>query len=880
MTESSGIVSRREGNRASTESIRTIALLACFALSGSAGLIYQTAWLREFTIIYGSDVYATGALLAAFVGGLGGGGALASRYLQSRPTVSFRVYAVLEGVIAVTAYLSHRMVPINEWLMVEAIGFMPMGFGALAVKGLVVAAFILPPTLAMGATFPIFVRAFTVSMDRAGSRLATAYSLNTLGAAGGTLAAAFLLIPAFGVHATLGIAAGFNVVAGLVALAVAPGWQRAAGAGPGEGTVAAPADRTGVWPGVVYFLMGFAALGAEVMWTRILVHHIGSSVYAFAVMLAMVLIGIGLGSLWVAHWADRLGPRAWFACLLGLGISLVGHLFLVRELPELVFAFRELAQPATFGGNLAMTALTGIVPLLLPTLLMGISFPLGIRILSETPNGLARRTGHLYAANSAGAVVGAVLTSTWLLGWLGVNGSAAVFASLYLIAAGLVAVYLLAGRLQAWGLPGAVAALPALLLAVLPSEPVLARVGDHRTEDQELVAFFEGNTSSISVRRLPSGHDVLEVNRINVAGTTPQLIATQKLQAHVPLLMHRNPKSVLHIGFGSGGTAYATSRHPVERIDVVEISPDVVRMADAFFPHINRGVVDDPRVRFLWADGRNYLLTADRRYDVILSDSIHPAHSAGNGSLYTVEYFRHAASRLEPGGIFSVWLPMYGLTPDNFQQILKAIAVAFEHVTVWYGHDTVNRWVLVTGSRDPDFALPGPAVMDARFEHPAVREDLAEIDYLHPLDLLDNLILGDRAIRRLLADVEAHHDDLPRAEYESGRKGAVRQNWLETFDWMIRNRESFRDYLADPGDWPAEQVAGHALAAASMLQAHAAYLKCDSEKALKLSAEALLQQPGYRKALEFIEEGRGPKGQPVRPGWCIPPALSEPADEG
>jgi spermidine synthase len=844
------------------------ALVACFTLSGCAGLIYQTAWLREFTIIYGSDVYATGALLAAFLGGLGGGGALASRYLQSRRFVSFRAYAVLELVIAATAYLTHRMVPINEWLMVELIGFIPMGYVALLVKVLVVLVFILPPTLAMGATFPIFVRAWAVSMDRAGSRLATAYSLNTLGAVGGTLAAAFVLIPSVGLRWTIGTAALINLFAALLALAVTFGSQRRANEQEVPETKETTGDRTGVWPVFVYFLMGVAAIGAEVLWTRVLLHHIGTSVYAFAVMLAVVLTGIGTGSLLVAHWADRLGPRAWFACLSGLGVALVAHLFAIRELPQLVFAFREFAQPNTFTGHLLMTTLTGVVPLVVPTLLMGVSFPLGIRILSETPQGLARRTGQLYAANSAGAVVGAVLTSTALLGHLGVNGSAALFAGLYLVAAGFVAARLLSPPLRVWALVGVAALSPALLL-LLPREPVLAHVGEHRTTDDKLIVFLEGTTTTVSVRQLANGHNVLEINLINVAGTTPQLISTQKLQAHLPLMMHPDPRSVLHIGFGSGGTAYAVSRHPVEKIDIVEITPDVVGMADRHFSHINRGVVDDPRVHFLWGDGRNYLLTATERYDVILSDSIHPAHSAGNGNLYTVEYFRHAASRLEPDGIFSVWLPMYGLTPDNFQQILKALSDAFAHVSVWYAHDTINRWVLVTGSRSPDFALPGSSIMDARFEIPQVREDLAEIGYTHALDLLDNLILGDRAIRRALAGVEPHHDDMPRAEYESSRKGAVRQNWLDSFDWLLQHRESFGDYLADPGEWSAERVMGHGLASASVVRAHRAYVNCEGETALELSAEALEQLPGYDKALTFMKKRRGPKGGRTRPEWCV-----------
>ena len=175
--------------------------------------------------------------------------------------------------------------------------------------------------------------------------------------------------------------------------------------------------------------------------------------------------------------------------------------------------------------------------------------------------------------------------------------------------------------------------------------------------------------------------------------------------------------------------------------------------------------------------------------------------------------------------------------------------------------------VPLTSTGEVADALPGSSTMDARFEVPEVREDLAEIGYTHALDLLDNLILGDRAIRRALADVEAHHDDRPRVEYESSRRGGVRQNWLDSFDWLLEHRESFGDYLADHGEWSAERVTGHALASASMMRAHRAYVNCD-ESALERSAEALEQRPGYHKALVFIQARRGPKGERIRPGWC------------
>ena len=316
---------------------------------------------------------------------------------------------------------------------------------------------------------------------------------------------------------------------------------------------------------------------------------------------------------------------------------------------------------------------------------------------------------------------------------------------------------------------------------------------------------------------------------------------------------------MLHIGYGSGGTTYAVSRHPVEQIDVVEISPDVVRVANQFFPEINRGAFSDPRVSFFWGDGRNYLLSTQRRYDVILSDSIHPS-TAGNGNLYTLEYFRHAARRLEPGGIFSTWLPMYRLTPENFQQILKALADAFEHITIWYAHNTVNRWVVVTGSSDPDFELPGSSI-DARFARPEVRSDLAELGYDHPLDLFDNLILGNRGARALLEDVEPHRDDQPRVEYESVVNSWDvwrNQTWRFNMTWLVGGRESFRDYLSGTGGWPARLVNDYAVASDLVVQGQLAYLSCRTRQALRLFRRAVRRLPQHEEPWDFEALGETP----------------------
>jgi spermidine synthase len=265
---------------------------------------------------------------------------------------------------------------------------------------------------------------------------------------------------------------------------------------------------------------------------------------------------------------------------------------------------------------------------------------------------------------------------------------------------------------------------------------------------------------------------------------------------------------VVHIGFGSGGTAWATSRHPVADLLVVEISPAVLAAADRYFADINHGVLRDPRVRVEINDGRNFLLASRERFDAVLSDSIHPRY-AGNGSLYSREYFALVRQRLRPGGVASMWLPMYSLTPRNYAMILAAFRSAFPHLQVWYEPAAPNSFTVVTGSVDRP-AWNGDALR-AAFAHPPVRDELAALGVQRPADLLPLLLATEQELASWLDDVAAHSDDLPAVEYESGALLHRNLPWLSTFTRLLALRPE-----EPPAAWlqglPAEERAAAAVA--------------------------------------------------------------------
>jgi spermidine synthase len=761
----------------------------------------QVVWLRYLSLIFGNTTWAAATLLAVFMGGLGAGALLGGR-LTTRIRRPLRAYALCEVGVALLAIASPRLLTLIDAAYVvvyRGLGNQPWLFAGGRV--LLAAAFLLPPTLLMGATLPLVLAGAGGGTARAGRATALIYGCNTLGAVIGTAGAAFATIPTLGLRATLTLAAAGNLAAALLALPLA---SPASDAEPPTANPSrAAGDRRG-WLLALAFGMGATSLAYEVLWTRILVFYLGSSVYAYSLMLLLVLIGIAAGSLIVAPWADRVGSLLPALAVVELALAIWAPLQvpLFARLNEMLAASAQLLRPQGFGG-VAVAQLVAALPVLLPpTLLMGISFPLVVRALHREPERLGSDVGSVYGWNTLGAVAGSLLTGFALIPALGTQRSLLAVAAVNALLAVALSRRSDAPSVLRWC---AVATPPALLAAalVLPRDRVILAAGMFRGEgNHDLVYFRENAQAAVTIRRLPSRRGPflsLELNGVNVAGTSPDLYAVQKLQGHLPLLISPHARSVVHIGFGSGGTAWAVSRHPVADVLVVEISPAVLAASDRYFRPINHGVLDDPRVRVEINDGRNFLLASPERFDAVLSDSIHPRY-AGNGSLYSLEYFRLLERRLEPGGVASMWLPMYSLTPRNFAMIVAAFARVFPHVQVWYEPSALNAFTVVTGSRAPSWRSEG---LTTAFADPRIAGELADIGISRPADLLPLLVATERELAPWLATVPPHDDDLPAVEYESGALLHRDLPWLGTFGKLLSLRPQ-----EPPPEWLAGLPAG------------------------------------------------------------------------
>lgn len=795
--------------------LRAATLGALFALSGCASLMDQVVWLRLLGLSFGNTTYAAATLLAVFMGGLALGTLVFGRWAD-RLRRPLTVFAAVEIGVALIALASPHLLGMIDAAYVQVyrvLGAHPALFAAG--RAVLAAAVLLPPTALMGGTLPLMLRAVG-GADRRWRSTALFYAVNTLGATAGVALAGMVTIRLVGLEATLVLAAGLDLVAGLGAAVLSrPRPPAAAGADRRPPPYAVPAAEPAGGRGpllALFFAMGAASLGYEVLWTRALVFYLGSSVYAFSLMLLIVLLGIGAGSLAAAPWADRVrSPRAALAWLEALvAVWAVVEIALFERLNAVLVAVAGLLRPGSFAG-ISAVEVVAVLPILgPPTLAMGASFPLAVRLASRGAARYGGDVGAVYSANTAGAVAGSLGAGFVLIPWLGTQNALLALGALN----GAVAAALALGRPAGWrrgaalpagGAPGRRApalralrwgwlALPLAVAAAagrFPDDAVVLSAGMFRSDQPgDLLFFDEDASATVTIRRLPSPtgpYLSLELNGVNVAGTSADNYQVQKLQGHLPMLLagHRDGARVLHIGLGSGATAHAVSLHPVGAIEVVEISPAVPRAAAAWFGDINHGVLGDPRLALEINDGRNFLLATPRRFDAILSDSIHPRY-AGNGTLYALEYFRLVRRRLAPGGTVSMWLPMYSLTPLNYGMILRAFSEVFPETAVWYEPSALNSFTVVTGRAGPP-AWPMDSLR-AGFADPAVAAELAGLGLAEPADLIGCYLVGGEALRRWLEPLPPHTDDLPAVEYESGSLIDRDWTWLANFDRLLARR--------------------------------------------------------------------------------------------
>ncbi|MHC4401470.1 MAG: fused MFS/spermidine synthase, partial [Planctomycetota bacterium] len=613
-------------------------LLVLFVASGCSALIYEILWFQLLELVIGSSAVSLGVLLGTFMGGMCLGSIALPRVISTRRH-PLRVYALLElgiGAIGIALWLG---MPYVGRLYTAYVGH---GLAGILMRGAVCAVCLLPPTVLMGATLPAIAR-WVETTPRGVSRLGFFYGANIAGAVFGCLLAGFYLLRVHDIAPDTYVAAAINgavALAGLLLAAFASYRPAAAGAsGP-------PADRAaGAWPAyVVIALSGTCALGAEVIWTRQLSLMLGASVYTFSIILAVFLVGLGIGSSAGAFLSrGQVNPRAalgWCQLLVAAAVAWAAY-SLAKSLPYWPVD-PSLARSAWLTFQLDVTRCVWAV--LPAACLWGASFPLALAAAASRGQDPGRLVGGVYAANTVGAIVGALGFSVLVIGWLGTRAAQQVLIAFSSVAALLVFVTLFWGARRAphpgsgnkplVGVKGSLgsAALTVLVAGLIWTVPEAPRgligYGRYLPTCADLPRFLyvgEGMNASIAVSEFDYGARNLHVSGKVVASSEPQDMRLQRMLGHFPALVHPRPRSVLVVGCGAGATAGSFVLHPeVERIVICEIEPLILPAAAKYFGSENHYVLDDSRVEVVHDDARHYVVTTSERFDVITSDPIHP----------------------------------------------------------------------------------------------------------------------------------------------------------------------------------------------------------------------------------------------------------------
>jgi spermidine synthase len=749
-------------------------ILLMFVASGCAALIYEVVWFQLLQLVIGSSAISLAVLLGTFMGGLCAGSLLTPRYLDARHH-PLRVYAFIEFGIGVIALLVLFGLPLVNLIYTSWAG---SGVAGVLFRAVVAGICLLPPTFLMGATLPVLSRSVETSPEGV-SWLGYFYAGNTLGAVLGSVVAGFYLLRVFDVSTATYVGVGLNLAVGAVALALV---RRVPNRAADHAPAVPPrlsADARAVY--ITIGLSGFTALGAEVVWTRMLSLLFGGSTYTFSLILAAFLAGIALGSgLGSAVARSVRQPRvalAWTQGLLVLATAWAA-LMLTDSLPYWPID-PSIAHTPWFNFQLDFArCLWTVLP---ATLLWGATFPLALASVAGGGQDPARLVGGLYGANTIGAIAGSLVTGLVLVPWIGSQHTTQVMVIASAVAALLVLMPTVGvpderrARLR-FGVGAVVLGASAALVIVFAIRPVsglLVAYGRYSAVRQNGADIFyvgEGMSSSVAVSRLADGtlnyHNAGKVQ----ASSEAQDMRLQRMLGHLTTLIPKHPKSVMVIGCGAGVTAGAVAVDPaVEQVTIVEIEPLVPRTVSTHFAKHNFDVVRQPKVRVQIDDARHFTLTSREKFDAVTSDPLDP-WVKGAAMLYTKEFFESVRAHLNPGGVVTLFVQLYWSNPEAVKSELASFFDVFPNGIVM--GNTYNGGgydlVLVGQVEKPQIDI---AAIDARLHRPEYQTlalSLSQIGLGSAMELMANYAGSARDLKPYLADAEINRDRNLRLQYLAG----------------------------------------------------------------------------------------------------------------
>jgi spermidine synthase len=770
------------------------ATVGLFVASGAAGLVDQVCFSKYLSYAVGSTAYAVSAVLAAFMTGLALGAHLGGKW-AARVKRPLFVYGVLELVVALAVVVTPLEFDALTSLYASLAREAPDSVALLsALRWFAALAIVIVPTTAMGATLPILTRALPAATRE--PKLGALYAANTSGGAVGALLAAYVVLPALGLSGTLFAAAALSGLVGAAALALG----RAVGAADELPAAAAPTVATDAWvepstaaAGVLVglaFLSGFLAFAAEVVFSHLLALLIGNSAYAFGLILAVFLTCLFAGAAMAARARERFGEGALALGLAATGLALAVTLSAWDRLPLL---FAGLGKEVTsFGGREAVRALAAFGILCVPTTIMGLTFPLLLQRVARSGEA-SRWVGRLTAVNTVGAVVGSLGTGYVLLPLLGSQRALVAIAFLFALGSlGAAALTAASSRkavlILALGAGGVALLTPRWNLTRLTGG---SNVYFEKWVEPDAIPFLTEDIHG-GVTSVTRVKDVLTLyTNGKFQGNNGWEMSAQRFFAHYPSLFVPHFDRALVIGLGTGTTLGTLAAYPWKKIDVAEISPAIVDAARRYFQACNHGSIDDPRVSMHHADGRNFVLVSDARYDLI-GIELSSIWFAGAGSLYSREFYRLIRDRLTPTGVFQQWVQLHHVTRRDFATVVGTLRGEFKHVALFYGG---GQGILVASEERLRASSTRLQMLEARPGFTSILPDERRL-----AELTRDILVMDDGLDAFL-DETAATEGIPRAalvstdrslylEYATPRGNVL--PW-HTRDALVRDLARFRD---------------------------------------------------------------------------------------
>lgn len=763
--------------------------------SGMAALIYEVLWTRQLTLVVGVDVLAVTTAVSGFFAGLAGGSWLFGRTADRMSPI--RLYVALElavGLLGIgaTLALSH-----SEFLFAEIES--RIGILAWLLPFLLVAL----PAFFMGGTLPTLVRACLPQKENVPSLGGTLYAANTAGGIAGALLTSFVLIPQLGIRNSAMLAAAVNLGVALAAIFLVrslPQIPAAQPRNPGR-----PRRQEKNWPALVlYAVAGGVALGYEVVWSQAIIPFLSTRTFAFSIVLATYLTGLVVGSAAYTWAAKRVAdPWSVFGILIAsaglIALLQVGALgkWLLLVQTQLEYAVLVVTHSA-FGGICARFVVAAFAVVFIPTLLLGAAFPAVLRLAAGAEHS-GRDVGTLLALNTAGGIVGTMLTGFLLVPALGLIRTLAILAICAAVI-GLLACMLSTNLNRALRVAIIGVSLASVAAAALIPKDHMAQALAIARGGGEIVAYEESSGGTVAVVQERGGGGIfrrLYIQGVSNSGDALPSLRYMRLQALLPLLIHRGePTSALVVGFGTGITAGALLCYEaLQKRVAAELLPAVVRAAPLFHGNFNAAASSALQIRV--RDGRRELVQNPEMYDLITLEPPPPS-AAGVANLYSTDFYRLAAKRLHPDGLLAQWLPIAAQNDEDTRSLVRSFLDVFPYATAW---TTEMHEVLLVGSQTP-IELDANRIA-ARFDDPRVAAALQEVGIASPEELLALWLTDRRGLDQYAKNALPVTDNHPRIEYATWVRPdeilRVLPEWLSlrTDPPIVRSNEAFKAVVAD-----------------------------------------------------------------------------------